>query len=343
MPKEGASLTGRGSRKTLDDGFYRAFEDRFRGSQELIRSRLEIYLPFILPLKQIEKRPAALDLGCGRGEWLALLSENGFNVQGVDLDERMLSACKEQGLDAIRGDASSFLEQLPDESKSIISGFHIAEHLSFQQLQTLVYEAFRVLKPHGLLILETPNPENIQVSTLTFYLDPTHRHPLPPALLTFLLDYYGFPRTKILRLQEDRDLLSSPTPSIEHVLYGASPDYAIIARKSTDEFSEQLFGECFDVELGVRMSELVKTYDTHQISHNTQMLRLADALVEERDARLVLEARLDELEARIKEEIKINADLIKKLSSLYCSTSWRVTAPLRFIGRRIQRLWGGLV
>ncbi len=51
-----------------DANFYRAFEDRFRGSRELIKSRLTVYLPFVLPLKQLDENLRGIDLGCGRGE-----------------------------------------------------------------------------------------------------------------------------------------------------------------------------------------------------------------------------------------------------------------------------------
>lgn len=83
---------------------------------------------------------------------------------------------------------------------------HIVEHIPFEDIQTLVQEAFRVLTPAGLLILETPNPENIQVATSGFYIDPTHTRPIPSQLLSFLPEYYGFKRTKILRLQEENNL-----------------------------------------------------------------------------------------------------------------------------------------
>src|SRR5215469_3508512 len=137
------------------DGFYRAFEERFRGSREAIRSRLQIYLPFIEPLKSIDDHPAAVDIGCGRGEWLELVTNNGFDARGVDLDEGMLEACYENGLRATKEDGIAFLEKLPNESQLIVSGFHIAEHLPFAQLQILIQQALRVLKPGGLLILET--------------------------------------------------------------------------------------------------------------------------------------------------------------------------------------------
>lgn len=159
----------------MSSDFYRAFEDKFRGAREVIKARLKVYLPFIKPLKDIYPDASAVDLGCGRGEWLELLAENGFSAQGVDLDDGMLAACRELGLRVQTGEAVAFLKSLPDQSQAVISGFHLAEHIPFDDLQALVEESLRVLRPAGVLILETPNPENIVVGTSSFYLDPTHR------------------------------------------------------------------------------------------------------------------------------------------------------------------------
>ena len=61
--------------------FYRAFEDKYRGSREVIKKRVEFYLNFITPLKDYfaknnQSNLITLDLGCGRGEFIELMLEN---------------------------------------------------------------------------------------------------------------------------------------------------------------------------------------------------------------------------------------------------------------------------
>src|SRR5512137_2545019 len=129
------------------DPFYRAFEERHRGSRELIKSRLEVYLPFVEPLKTLYKAPEILDLGCGRGEWLELMQQNGFQAKGVDLDEGMLSACRELDLNVRQADALDYLRGLTANKLSVVSAFHVVEHIPFEALRQLVDEAYRVLKP----------------------------------------------------------------------------------------------------------------------------------------------------------------------------------------------------
>ena len=100
--------------------FYRAFEERYRGSRELIRKRLQAYQPFIAPLPGIYQPANAIDLGCGRGEWLELLQDAGFAPQGVDLDAGMLAACTERGLPVTQGDALVHLQSLGDASQCLV-------------------------------------------------------------------------------------------------------------------------------------------------------------------------------------------------------------------------------
>ncbi|HBZ95668.1 MAG TPA: glycosyl transferase family 1, partial [Pseudomonas sp.] len=163
----------------MSDTFYRALEERFRAPVDEIQRRLSIYRPFLQALRQQNPKAQGFDIGCGRGEWLRVLQDEGISAQGVDLDDEMLRACHESGLQARNQDALSALRELPPESLDLVSAFHVVEHLEFDYLRELIDEAYRVLVPGGLLIMETPNSENLLVGTNSFYLDPTHQRPVP--------------------------------------------------------------------------------------------------------------------------------------------------------------------
>jgi O-antigen chain-terminating methyltransferase len=246
----------------MNDLFYKAFEDQFRGSRALIKGRLRAYQPFIQYLINLDSDAHALDLGCGRGEWLELLAEYKFKAKGIDLDEGMLSDCRKLGLDVEHGNALKKLSNQASESLLLISGFHIAEHLSNADLQILIREAHRALKPGGLLILETPNTENITVATINFYFDPSHLRPIPAKLLQFLTQYFGFTKSKIIRLQESTEVRDSKkAPSLFQVLNEASPDYAVVAQKLAAPDQSELFDVAFNQEYGLSLDELSARYD----------------------------------------------------------------------------------
>jgi len=305
----------------MQDNFYRAFEDKFRLSRDTIKDRLKVYLPFIEPFKNIYKKEElkALDLGCGRGEWIELVGENDFYGLGIDIDDDMLQACKILNLDVIHIDALEFLQKSPDESFVVVSGFHIAEHLPFDVLQNLIKEALRVLKPGGLLILETPNSENIRVATVNFWLDPTHIRPLPPLLLLFLTEYYGFARAKTLRLQEDKSIKNLDSVNLLQVLYSSSPDYAIIAQKYASTEITALFNDVFSKEYGITLESLSEKFQNH-------ILNIENKTLETENKAIGLEKRLIETENKI-------IELFTLYNSLLNSKSWKITYPLRILAK----------
>lgn len=254
----------------MDIDFYKAFEDKYRGTRDVIKSRLLVYLPFILPLLRVYPDGHALDLGCGRGEWLEILLENGFNATGVDIDKHMLLEGEKLGLNLYCGDALNYLKKVPDASQVVISAFHMVEHISFADLQQLVFYAHKALVPGGLLIMETPNPENLMVGSCSFYTDPTHNKPIPPNLLAFVPEYYGYQNIKVLRLQEDQKLLNSFRVSLVDVLRGASPDYAIVAQKSAGSEILNLTKKAFDKQYGITVEQLAAYY---QRGINTSLVK----------------------------------------------------------------------
>jgi SAM-dependent methyltransferase len=218
------------------DSLYAAFEDVFRGSREDIKTRQSVYLPLLKAHAIGAPVMPVLDLGCGRGEWIELLGEHGLEVRGVDSNDVMVERCKSLGLPVLQDDALSYLGSLPDACIGAVTSFHMVEHMPFDVIMTLIDESLRVLKPGGILILETPNPANLLVGAYTFHFDPTHLKPLPGPLLRFAVEARGFcdvhvrelhPYPEAVRLADDGRGVAS---RLNDYLYGPQ-DYAVIARR----------------------------------------------------------------------------------------------------------------
>lgn len=314
-------------------GFYRAFEERFYAPRSVIKTLRMQYLPYVSELAKIYPGAATFDVGCGRGEWLELMQSEGFKPFGVDLDEGMLSACHELGLSVAKGDAITYLQKLEDQSQAVISAFHVVEHIEFEQLQTLVFEALRVLKPGGLLIMETPNPENIEVATRNFYLDPTHQRPVTPMLLGFLPEFHGFARVATVRLQEKSDIHTREDIKLTDVLTAVSPDYAVIAQKSASAEILNLFSEAFSKRRGVDLHNLANRFD-HRLddfmSAHHETRKSVDYLrAEAENAKNQLSNEIDAIRNEIGNLNRNLAAALQENIDLRKSISWRITAPLR--------------
>ncbi len=217
------------------DSLYISFEDKFRGSREDIKKRQSYYLPIVKDILH-NTDGTILDIGCGRGEWLELLKENSIEGKGIDLNRLMVSESKKYGLDVVNQDATKYIKSQKDNSIAIITGFHIVEHLPFEVLILLFDEAFRVLKKGGVVIFETPNPENLMVGACNFYTDPTHLNPIPPVTLEFLIKNRGFEDVAIHRLHPVKeasfvDIANSQ--DINDLIYASTKaqDYSIIGYK----------------------------------------------------------------------------------------------------------------
>lgn len=264
----------------MSENFYKAFEDKYRGSRETIKQRQSAYLPFLQPLASLHAPATALDLGCGRGEWLELTGEHGFSARGVDLDDGMLSACRERGLQVETADALATLRALPADSLSLVSAFHLVEHIPFDAVHELIGQALRVLKPGGLLILETPNPENLSVGAHSFYRDPSHLRPLPPELMLFAVEFGGFARQRIVRLQEDPALRNASITRLQQVLDGVSPDYAIVGQKAAPAASMTPFDAAFAADFGLSFEFMAQRFDRQEEAKRQDLLGVGRGLKE---------------------------------------------------------------
>jgi SAM-dependent methyltransferase len=175
----------------MDESFY----SRMRGDMSQLRERFENrydILEHVLGIDRMGKQLHCLDLGCGSGEWLDVLKDNGHVVFGIDHDKRMTALCRKKGYEALSGDFFDALGSIDDHSFDLVSLFHVVEHLGINDICRLLDEFHRICRTGFHLLIEVPNIHNPFLSTANFFLDPTHRTKLPLELLDHLMDVFHY-------------------------------------------------------------------------------------------------------------------------------------------------------
>ncbi len=215
------------------DLLYRAFEDRHRGDEVMITARQgDDYLELLRSLPHPDL-PVA-DLGCGRGELVRLLDDQGIAAVGVeanlgqmaDADERLFA----------QDDLFRWLDARPDASLRAVVAMHVVEHVPLELQIRLVFEARRVLVDGGLLVLETPNSLSISTAATNFWVDPTHHRPVHPLFLEFLAVEAGFAEIELRPLHEipmtlpDADVAPDLVAVLQNLILGHG-DMALLARR----------------------------------------------------------------------------------------------------------------
>lgn len=222
---------------------YYDFENHFRGSVELIKQRQSMYLPYLIGKNNV------FDLGCGRGEFLSLMKENGIRAKGIDIFQGYVNLCREQGLDVIQGDGIEYLRNT-DERFDAIFVSQVVEHLDVNQIITLCKCAYDRLDDEGMLIIETPNPCCLSIFSNAFFIDPSHIKPVHPLTLGYFLEKSGFNEKIVINTEASKAGSGLPILNLDvkgnlheyneaisklsQLIYG-SQDYAIIAVKADKE------------------------------------------------------------------------------------------------------------
>ncbi len=181
---------------------YFLFEQMHRGSREEIKDRQRVYL------KYFEDKEHILDIGCGRGEFIELLMDEGkTDVKGIDLNDDMVIYCKEQGLPVEKIDALSYLKEIQQgEVEGIYMG-QVVEHLSPADMVRIIRMAYEKLAKGGVFIAETVNPMCLSVFANAFYVDPSHVKPVHPLTLEFIMQTQGFRNVETIYLSEIKEKL----------------------------------------------------------------------------------------------------------------------------------------
>ncbi len=210
---------------------YFAFESRMRGDTAEIRERQRAYVG------DFRDSGPVLDLGCGKGEFVALLVEAGVKVRGVDADADMVAYARGEGLEVEQGDALATLESLEDGSLGGVFAAQLLEHLPPPALVRLLELAAAKLRPGGVLVAETINPLS-PLALRNYFADLTHAQPLVPETLELLARQAGFTTVEKRFLNEPEERLTVPADPVLaanvsrlNELLFAPLDYAIVARR----------------------------------------------------------------------------------------------------------------
>jgi len=120
-----------------------------------------------------------LDAGCGSGRIARPLAEAGYNVTGIDVSGELLQEAKaaNENLEHVSQPAyaEGDLRALPVVSESedaITYNWHVfCEFLGNKNKQAVLSEAFRVLRPGGVAVLDIPDREQLNEQKDGIYLD----------------------------------------------------------------------------------------------------------------------------------------------------------------------------
>ncbi|MFO7981438.1 MAG: class I SAM-dependent methyltransferase [Candidatus Aminicenantes bacterium] len=224
--------------KSIEDAQYAGFENRFRGLDEQVKEQQRNYLSYF------KEASLVLDLGCGRGEFLELLQQNGIGARGIDINEQMIETCKDKGLDCDKADILETLSEYDDNSIGGIFSSQVVEHVTPSYLKRMVEMAYHKLSPSSTIIIETVNPLSVFSLVQIYFLDLSHQQPIHPQALSFLLKSSGFEDIQIkysaplenekLKPLPEKDeitsLLNENFDKINNLLYAPS-NYAAVAKK----------------------------------------------------------------------------------------------------------------
>lgn len=218
--------------KELDFDYF-LFEEYYRGSREEIISRQKQYLPYFSDAEIV------LDLGCGRGEFTELMLQENINVVSVDMDDDMVSYCRDRGFNIKKMDLLDYLQTIDDNSVDGIFLGQVIEHMKAEDMISMVKLAYRKLKPNSWLIAETPNPRSLSIFAQSFYLDLTHNKPVHPFTSKFIWETEGFRDVEVQYFSPNNPIVQLPPLEI------SSMDQDVLNRFNIglQYWNETIFGD----------------------------------------------------------------------------------------------------
>ena len=219
-------LTTDNLQPTTDNFLYRRLEDGLRGSETEVREAMQPYVDYA------KAHQPAIDIGCGRGEFLAMCASSSIAARGFDTNERSVADLRQRGLNVEVAGIPECFDSIEAGSLGSILATHVVEHLPPDVLFAFYRQAARALRAGGLLMIETPNAESLLVTGSDFWRDPTHLAPRHPAALVLLGREHGFDVEEIRAVH--------PFPDAARLSVGADESSAL--RRVVDAINDRFLG-----------------------------------------------------------------------------------------------------
>ncbi len=162
-----------------------------------IEKTVKYYKAFFRDILPTDKNANIVDLGCGNGQFLKFLKEDGYkNYYGIDISGQQVDFCKEKITDRVRvADAFEFLSDKKNTFDAIVIN-DVLEHIPKEKLMLLLGLVRNALKNNGTFMAKVPNMSN-PFGLVSRYIDITHEIGFTEFSMIECLGIAGFKDIKI--------------------------------------------------------------------------------------------------------------------------------------------------
>lgn len=145
------------------------------------------------------KDAAILDLGCGYGNFLYFLQNEGYTqTSGVDLNPQQLEVARTLGVRNVQcREAQEILRDSPQKF-DLISAIDVLEHVPKEHVLDFLDLVHAALRPGGRFLCQVPNLAAFYRPV--FYMDFSHETPFTPVSLKQVLQLANFKNVRVFPL-----------------------------------------------------------------------------------------------------------------------------------------------
>lgn len=169
----------------------------------------QMYLHRLAFIKNFVPQGSLLDVGAGKGEFVAAAAENGFQAVGVEPSPRFCEFAREHLNAMVYNGLLETCDELKGRKFDVITLHHVFEHI--EHPHELLDNLKDFLNENGIIYLEVPNTQSVTTKLMDFYFrfrgrnwssrlsplhPPFHKYGYNPKSLSFILKKHGYKTVK---------------------------------------------------------------------------------------------------------------------------------------------------